>query len=374
MKKNIIIIITTIIIVALTGYYFWNKNHKKSTKENGIVKIGAILPLTGDAAIYGQAMKNGLQLAFDESKLKNSIQLIFEDDMGKNLQATSAGQLLVDQHVNVIIGGAQSKTADVLIPIIIRNEILLISPGASSIDFDKISPFFFRLWPSDSYDGKIMADLIVKKLNIRDIAVFYTNSKYGEGIKKVFEDIAKRNNGNIVFSEPFTEGVKDFRTQILKIKLSGAKAVFLPGYFAEVSVILKQMKELNIDIKILGTSSFHDEKLIDYLGETMNGVIFSFPEFDIESENNVIKEFSIKYTTRYNMKPDIWAALTYDCFKVVEKALINGAKSPKEIQKELLMIRDFPGVSGIFSFDEDGNVVKSFSILTVKNGQFVKYK
>lgn len=105
----------------------------------------------------------------------------------------------------------------------------------------------------------------------------------------------------------------------------------------------------------------------------MEGVVFSFPEFDIESENNVVKEFSIKYTTRFNMKPDLWAALTYDCFKVIEKALINGARSPKEIQKELLMIKDYLGVGGTFSFDEDGNVVKSFSILTVKNGHFVKY-
>lgn len=372
MKKRIVVF-AIIVLLAFVRCNSRGKNQSDLSEEKDVVKIGAILPLTGDAAIYGQSMRNGLQLAFDESIIKNSIQLLLEDDMGKNLQATNAGQLLLNKHVNVIIGGAQSKTADVLIPIIIKNEIPLISPGASSVDFDKISPFFFRLWPSDSYDGKIMADLIVKKLNIRDIAVFYTNSKYGEGIKKVFEDIVKRNDGNIVFSEPFTEGVKDFRTQILKIKQSGAKAVFLPGYFAEVSIILKQMKELNIDIKILGTSSFHDEKLIDYLGETMNGVIFSFPEFDIESENNVIKEFSIKYTTRYNMKPDIWAALTYDCFKVIEKALINGAKSPKEIQKKLLMIRDFPGVSGIFSFDEDGNVVKSFYILTVKNGQIVKY-
>ncbi|MBM4056046.1 MAG: hypothetical protein FJ264_15545 [Planctomycetes bacterium] len=373
MKKRIVVF-AIIVLLAFVGCNSRGKNQSDTSEEKDIVKIGAILPLTGDAAIYGQSMRNGLQLAFDESILKNSIQLLLEDDMGKNLQATNAGQLLVDKHVNAIIGGAQSKTADVLIPMITKNEIPLISPGASSVDFDKISPFFFRLWPSDSYDGKIMADLIIKKLDIRDIAVFYTNSKYGEGIKRVFEDIVKNNNGNIVFSEPFTEGAKDFRTQILKIKQSGAKGVFIPGYFAEVSIILKQIKELNIDIKILGTSSFHDDKLLDCLGESMEGVIFSYPEFDIESENSVVKEFSEKYVSRYKVKPDIWAALTYDCFKVVEKTLINGAKSPKEIRNALLNIRDFPGAGGTFSFDENGNVIKSYSILTVINGKIIKYK
>lgn len=185
MKKRIVVF-AVIVLLALVGCDSGGKNQDYNSEEKDIVKIGAILPLTGDAAIYGQAMKKGLQLAFEESIIKNSIKLLLEDDMGKSLQATNAGQLLVSKHVNVIIGGAQSKTADVLIPIIIKNEIPMISPGASAIDFDKISPFFFRLWPSDSYDGKIMADLVVKKLSIRDIAVFYTNSKYGEGIKKSF--------------------------------------------------------------------------------------------------------------------------------------------------------------------------------------------
>lgn len=367
--SRVIFILLLIFINFLTNQC---KNQSSPIMSNDLIRIGVILPLTGDAAIYGKAMKNGIELAFKESKIKERIQLLIEDDMGDKMRATNAGHFLINKNVLVIIGGAQSKTADALIPIIDKYKIPLVTPGASSIDFDKISTNFFRLWPSDSYDGKIMANFITNNLNLDKIAILYTNSKYGVGIKSVFEEVISLNKKKIVFSEPFTEGEKDFRTQLQKIRESKANALFIPGYFAEVSIILKQIFELNINIKIFGTSSFHDEKLMEYLGNAMDGVIFSFPVFDIEKGDITVKDFSDKYFKEYNLKPDVWAALSYDCFKVVENVIIQGAKSSKEIQEKMHKIKNFLGVSGIFSFDEYGNVIKTFEILIVKNGRFVK--
>jgi len=345
-----------------------------STKNIGALKIGVILPLTGDAAIYGQAMKNGIQLAYDESPIKNRIELVFEDDMGQNTKASSAIASLLTKNVSVVIGGAQSKTADVIIPVISKNHIPLVSPGASSVDFDSVSEWFFRLWPSDSFDGKIIADYVYNQNVNEGIAVFYTNSKYGVGVKNVFERRIKENKGNILFSEPFSEGMKDFRTQLVKIKQSGAKSLFLPGYFEEVSIIIKQIRELGIDIRIYGTSSFHDEKLIESLKNSLNGVIFSYPDFNLEEENTTTISFSKSYFNKYHVKADVFAVNSFDCFKVIEYVAMHGVTDSKSIRNELSKIQNFHGAGGIFSFDNHGSVIKPFSIYKIESGKYVLLK
>jgi branched-chain amino acid transport system substrate-binding protein len=359
-----------ITILILPLLLFANCQKHKNEK----IKIGVILPLTGDASIYGQAMKNGIMLAYDESSIKNRIELIFEDDQGQNTMAMNVAQLLFNKGVSVVIGGAQSKTADVVLPLFEKNKIPLISPGASSVDFDSVSNYFFRVWPSDSYDGKVMADVVYKQ-NLNDgIAIFYTNSRYGIGVKNVFEERIKAKNGKIVFSEGFAEGSKDFRTQILKIKRSGAKSVFIPGYFQEISIIIKQIREFRISINIYGTSSFHDDKLFDILGSSLEGIVFSYPDFNIDGDNQATLSFANKYFQKYKLKGDVFAANAYDCYKIIDLVINNGAKNSQEINNGLSKIKDYPGAGGVFSFDKFGSVIKSFSIYMIQNGKYVILK
>lgn len=363
-----------IIVLIIIGYIFISPTNKKNEKNQ--IKVGVILPLTGDAAIYGKAMKNGIELALEESTNREIYTMMYEDDKGEQNEANSAVTLLISKRIDVLIGGAQSKTANVLISQIEKNKIPMIAPGASSTDFNKSTNYFMRVWPSDSYDGEILGNYVAGQTNINtDIAVFYTGSKYGEGIKQVFEKIIKENGNEIVFSERFIEGSRDFRTQIQKIKESGAEVLFLPGYFTEVSIIVKQIIELGLnDIQIYGTSSFHDQKLIDELGEALNDIIFSFPDFDINGKNANTKEFGDNYFKSFNIKADIFSAYAYDCFKLIDYAVSLGARTREEIHDKVLNVENFEGAGGNFSFDKFGNVIKTFSIYQISNGDFLKLK
>jgi len=204
------------------------------------------------------------------------------------------------------------------------------------------------------------------------VAVFFTNSKYGYGIKNVFEKIMKSKSIEIVFSEPFTEGNTDFRTQLLKIQKSGANILFLPGYYAEVYIIIKQIRELGLDLTIIGTSSFRDEKLIDRLGENMNGLLFSYPSLDNNNINAI--EFEEKYKALYNESPNVFATNAYDCFKLIEYAIINGASNSEEIIHKLNTIESFSGAGGRLTFNDYGSVIKPFNIYVVDNNQYLKKK
>ncbi len=358
-----------IVYYLIIGFLLVSCNQGNKNK----IRIGVIAPLTGGAAIYGQAIKNGINLAYSESTIKDKVELIYEDNKGETKMGVSAMNKLVNSNVDIVIGGAMSSIAFAIAPISKAYKIPLLSPGGSSPKLDNAGKYFFRLWPSDTYDGKIMGELVTKRLSIKNIAVFYVNLEYGVGIKNVFEKTVIKNGGKIVYSDAYSQGATDFRSQLQKIKESNAKALFLPGYFAELSIILKQMKEMNMKIQILGTSSFHDKKLLDLDGDILEGAIFSFPSFDLNSKDTIIKKFSQRFFNKYKIKADIWAALGYDCYKVIEKTILNGATGPESIKNELYKIEDFPGVAGTFSFDKNGNVLKKLSILIIKNKKFYNF-
>lgn len=355
MKKNIIL------VFLLTLLYSCNINQTAKTK------IGVDLPLTGGAAIYGDAIKKGIELAYSESNLKKSIEIVYEDNKGEAKSAVSAMYKLLDENCKVVIGGAMSSNASAIVPISSGQEIPLISPGASTPSLDSASLYFLRLWPSDTYDGKIMAKFIVKELGIKKVGIFYVHLEYGVGIKNVFNQEVKKYGGQILFSDSYDQGSTDFRTQIEKIKKSGIEALFLPGYTQELSILLNQINVIGLKVKLFGTSSFHDSKLLDLTGDVLKGAYFSYPVLDLDTTNVTINEFIKNYYNKYHKQPDIWAALGFDCFKLIDRTLKEGAKSSIEINKKLHNIKNYSGVSGIISFDKFGNVQKKLAIFKINH-------
>lgn len=364
------------VIIAL-GFllYIWKFNDN----DTNTVKVGVSLPLSGEAAIYGESMKNSILLAYEDAKNKQNIELFFQDDLGTANGSVNAINNLLLNNVDVIIGASQSKTALPIIKIIDENKIPIISPAASTVELDFSSHYFFRVWASDSYDGGNISNYLIRNFNPNStkVAVFYTESAYGEGIKSIFEKNITKANFTIVFSEKFEEGISDFRTQINKIKESEANVLFLPGYYAEIKTILKQIKELKLNIQILGTSSFNDEKLLSdpTMKEATNGIIFSYPTFEIDNPNNrKTNDFLIKYKNKYNKNGDVFGANSYDCLMLINKAISLGAKLPNEIKNMFYKIEEFDGAGGKFHFDKNGNVIKSFNTYIIENGKTKKIK
>lgn len=346
----------------------------KTDNKKPIVKIGAVLPLTGDASGYGKAIKNGIDLAYNESPIKDQIQIIYEDDAGQAQTGVNAINKLAEQKVNVIIGGAMSSVAAAIAPISKDKKITLLSPTATLPSLTNAGEYFFRLWPSDNYDGEIMANHAYNSLGIKKVAVLYINLDYGVGINQVFTDKFKGLGGSVVYDDGYAQGATDFRTQLQKVKESGAEALYLPGYYQEIANILKQAKELNLKIQILSVNSFYDPKLLEIAGPVAEGAIFTYPIFDDESKEPITAKFVEKYKAAYNEKPDAFAAQGYDSFKLVESVIQSGNADNEAIKNALSKIQNFEGAAGRFSFDENGDVVKDLRIMTVKNGKFETLK
>ena len=341
------------------------------------VELGAILPLTGDAAIYGQELKNGIELAREEINNAGGIkgkkiEVKYEDDRGQPKEGVTAIQKLINvDKVPVIIGGATSSVALSVAPIAVEKKVVLLSPTATAPALSKVGKYFFRIWPSDNYDGLIMAQFAYDKLSLKKVAILYVNTEYGQGIEGVFRKEFEKRGGTILTSESYELGATDFRGQIAKIKQLEPEAIYLPGYYKELAGILKQAKELGIKSTFLSVNSFYDPKLLEIVGASAEGAVFTYPTYDPKSEDPLTKKFVDAFKNKYKKEPDAFAAQGYDAMKVVAEAIQIGSFSRDGILDAMVQIKDFPGVAGNISFDENGDVHKPLRFLTVRKGKFV---
>lgn len=373
MKKTMLIVLLVVFAVVSIALL----KMKNRPNEENVFKIGVALPLTGDAAVYGQALKNGIELALTELQgtSRPKVRLIYEDDQYSPKFAVAAVKKLISlDKVSVIIGGAGSTTAEPIVQICGSNHVVLLSPCATAPSLSGSSPYFFRLWPSDNYDGQVMAHTAFEKLGVRKVAIFYVNAPYGQGIASVFKKQFENLGGEVSLEESYMQGATDFRLQLTKIKEDGADWVFIPGYIKEVTNILRQSVELGLTVRFIGGNSLYDPKLLELAGTAAEGAVFTIPMYDPKSDDLTIKKFVSAYKAQYGSEPDAFAATGYDALRVVLKAisLSGNGTSGEQIRQGMLQIKNFSGPNGAVTFDENGDVQKPLRLMTVKNGAFVE--
>ncbi len=358
MKKNCAIFLAFIFLLGCSS----------PPKEE--IRIGVILPLTGNAAQYGVAMKNGIDLAYTESTHKSNIRLIYEDDRGEpKIGVNAVTKLISNDNINILIGGAMSSVAASIIPIASKHKIVVLSPYATAPNLFGEGKFFYSLLPSDDAEGAYIANYMAKYA-IDSIGILYINTDYGVGITTTFTKGCMTNHLKVLFSEGYAQGETDFKTQLLKIKQLNVKALYLPGYYAETSKILRQVKELGCSFKIFGSSNFYDLRFIEYSNNSAEGVTFCYPSFNNDT-TSIFQTFIDNYSVKYNKTPDAFAIQGYDCFKLIDKIILNNNFNKEiDFNYELKKIKNFQGVNSLINFSSNGSVMKKLNIYEIKDGKF----
>ena len=375
MKRNIWIGIGIAVVVALAIVLIVTQT-KKEAEE---IKIGIINSLTGSGAPYCENLQNALLLAEEEINqvygIKGKkIRLITEDDKTSPTDAVAAMNKLVNiDKVPIIIGPASSSSVMACAPIANKTKTVLLSPGAASPSITTAGDFIFRNRASGAAEGIEIAEFAYEKLGLRKIAILYINTDYGPGFSKAFEAKFTQLGGHIVGVETYDQGGKDFRTQITKLKRLNPDGVYLIGVPIEAGNILKQSLEIGFITQFL-TNNMESTELIKIAGKSAEGIFFAIPAFDPDSPNTKVHKFVKKYRGKYGQNPDMFAVNAYDAVYLVKLAIEKGGYNAEGIKNALYNIKDFPGVNGTLSFDENGDVVKPLTIKTVKHGKFVVVK
>jgi branched-chain amino acid transport system substrate-binding protein len=334
----------------------------QAKREPEEIKIGAILPLTGDGAVYGERFKKGIDLAFSEINSQNfigkKVKLIYEDDkLEPNVGVSVFQKLVTVDKVPCVIGPISSGIVLAIAPLANKHKVAVLSPYASNYKITSAGPYIFRNYPSDAVQGVVCADVAIK-MGSKKAAILNINSDYGVGLKIIFEKEFTKQGGQIVYSESFNTGETDFRTYITKIKNSDADFVFLPGNEKEIELILIQAKELNLKLPIISTDSFLPEPIIKKVGKAAEGVIFTtFYEY----KGKEYEIFYKKFKEKYKEPPTLLEGLGYDAMWVMAKAIKSVIESGEGVSgpriREALHKIKVSGVTGEISFDKNGDLV-----------------
>ena len=366
MKKIIFIILISIFLLSNC-----NKNH------NNKIPIGAILPLTGTLSSYGKWTKDGIELAKEEINLtrkknnKKEIEILYSDSRSRISDAVSGLQkLLQNKEINVVIGELASGFTLAMAPIAERQKKILFSPASSSPDITNAGDYIFRNWPSDNYEGKIMAKYLINS-GINNIGIIGVNNEFALGIISVFEEYFYKSGGKIKIKELVNEGQIDYSNSIQRFKNRKIQAIYIVGYAKEVGLIIKALKEFEINTPLYSTSSAENELLIKMLGDKANGLIYSAPAYDPNSKDEHVSAFVEKFKQKYGYIPPINSATGYDALMIINYAIEKVGNNAKRIKDFLYQLKDFPGVSGKTSFDKNGDVQKEVFLKRIVEKKFV---
>ena len=355
MKK--IWFVIAIMIIVLVGIFIFIQ----TKKESGIIRIGAIIPLTGGFATYGEPVRDGMLLAIEEINNSggikgNKIKLIIEDDGGQPKKAVNAfTKLATIDKVPVILGPLSSGCSMATAPVAERTRVVQISTLAGIPALSNAGDYVFRIYPSSKLGARFAAKEAIKIFKPKKAAIMYMNNPFGNAAKEIYAFTAKKLGIKIVDLESFSEGEKDFRTQLTKIKRAEPDILFCSAYWVEGSGILVQMQELGINIPVVGEDGWRGP-IADIVGEKGLKILYfadiAFgPQF---KDNRVMQRFIKNYEDKYNKVASSYAAAGYDAVYIAKEAIEKGGYKGDEIKNALYKI-NYTGALGHIKFDKNGD-------------------
>ncbi|MEY2879084.1 MAG: hypothetical protein RLZZ15_1464 [Verrucomicrobiota bacterium] len=351
-------------------------------RKSDTIKIGEYASLTGKEAGFGQTSHHGVVLAIEEINaaggvLGKKLELAFEDNQTKaGESATAVKKLISREGVVALIGEVSSGRSLEAAPIAQAARIPMIAPAATNPKVTQTGDYIFRVCFIDPFQGTAMAKFAKDDLKVTKVAILSSVSNaYSLGLAKFFKETFTAGGGTIVTEKNFSEGDKDFRAQLTAVKAAGVEAVFVPGYYTESALIVRQARDLGLAMPFFGGDGWEDEQLLAIGGEALNGCYYS-THFSAENTDASVAKFVAKYKTRWNNEvPGAFSALGYDAVYVLVDAIKRaGTTDGPKLRDALATTNGVPGASGITTLDKERNAAKAATIIALKGGKATFYK
>ena len=379
-----IALVATMVVASLAGCGSKGGDAAAGGEAGATFKIGGIGPTTGGAAVYGQAVANGAQIAVDEINAAGGIngtqiEFKFEDDEHDAEKAVNAYNTLKDWGMQTLLGTVTSAPCIAVVDKTNADNMFQLTPSGTAVDCIK-HPNAFRVCFSDPNQGVASADYIADQGLAAKVAVIYDSSDpYSSGINDSFAAQAKVKGLEIVASEAFTaESKSDFSVQLQKAKDAGAELVFLPFYYTEAALVLKQAKDMGFTPTFFGCDGM--DGILDVEGfdaSLADGVKFLAP-FASTSEDPMTVKFVEAYQEAHNEVPNQFAADAYDGIYIMKAAIEAGKVTPdmdvKAICDAMKGVMTTIKVDGItakqLTWDESGEPLKQPMVIEIRNGVY----
>lgn len=342
----------------------------------GTVKVGAVLPLEGKFALYGEPINQGIQLAYELYQAAgegSTIELEVRDSRSDPQRAADQLEELYRAGAVAVIGGVTTDEALEMVPVADGANRVLLSPSASSPRLTGISRNFFRIYPSDFREGNKMGNFAAQDLGIDQIVILGAESPYAKGIQDVFQSEYERFGGEVLAVIEYEPDQLDFSDEVERALALDPVGIYVADYAQNVSRIISALREDDFDGKILTTSAYATPETIATAGGDAEGVLLTQTAVPADDPN--LQAFNAAYQERYGERPNIWAAHGFDAFNVMARAINEtNAMSADDVWKGLRGIHNYQGASGVIQFDERGDVGKFPRTFVIEGGELVDYE
>lgn len=343
--------------------------------------IGASFELTGNVANYGKSTLSGLKLAVDQVNKAGGVngkQLVVVESDNKSEPAESGNsvtKLITQDKVVAVVGPATSGCVFAATPVVTSNKVPLIAPCATApaitVDNGQVKEFIFRACFIDPFQGRVMAEFADKTLGVKNVAILHdASSDYSKGLAEVFEKTLNEKGGKVVAKEAFLSKDIDFKAALTKIKAANPEAIYIPGYYEDVAKIIKQTREIGLNVPLIGCDGWDSPKLVEIAGpEALNNTYFS-SAFSVQDQTESVQKFIADYKAMYQKDPDIFCMQGYNAGLVLADALKragDGADGTK-LAAAIAATKDLPVASGKLTYDKDHNPIISAIIIEMKDG------
>lgn len=387
MKKFIsVMLVAAMAVTALTGC--GSNSSSSSKKDADKYYIGGIGPTTGATAIYGTAVKNGAQIAVDEINAAGGIngkqiEYRFEDDQNDAEKAVNAYNTLKDWGMQMLVGTTTTAPCIAVAGKTASDNVFQITPSASSPDvLSSGNGNVFQVCFTDPNQGVASAQYIAENKLATKIGIIYDSSDvYSSGIEEKFESEAKTQGLNIVSKAAFTADSKtDFGTQLQKAKDAGADLLFLPIYYQEASIILKQADTMGYKPKFFGVDGMDGILTVENFDTKLAEDVMLLTPFAADAKDKTVQNFVKTYKEKYEDTPNQFAADSYDAVYAL-KAAIEESKATTDMSASdmcdalkgamtKIKMQGLTGGKDGLTWNESGEVTKSPKAVIIKNGAY----
>ncbi len=377
MKKLLALILAALMLLTVVGC------GGSAGGNKGTLKIGGIGPITGAAAIYGQAVKNAMEMAVAEVNAKGGIQfeMNFQDDAHVAETSVNAYGTLMDWGMQILVGSVTSGPAAAVSAEAAADGIFVLTPSASSPKVIEGHTNVYQMCFSDPNQGIASAEYIADNNLSEKIAVIYQNdSDYSTGIYEKFKSEADAKGLNIVYTGTFTEdSATDFSVQLTSAKAAGADMLFLPIYYTPISLIMTQADTMGYAVKYFGVDGMDGLLGVENFNTALAEGAYLLTPFSADATDDKTVAFVKAYQEKYGDVPNQFAADAYDCIWAIYEACVAAKIDPANVTTEDLCAKmveqfttmKFDGLTGAgMTWAATGEVSKSPMAVIIKDGVY----
>jgi len=345
------------------------------------IPIGALLPLSGSGASYGEQMATGLRLSFNGINARGGIEgvtlkLVEVDHKAAPKEGVNGmNKLAFVDKVPFTFSSYSTVTLSV-VPIAQQNKILILNGGGTAPSLINASPYLFNNMTNALLDVDIDLTYARQSLGLKRLAILHWNEEAGNTENAAATKMWKKFGGEVVGSESVSVGATDMRTQVSKLKAVNPEAVLIAVAGNDIAVALNELKRQGVRAQFLGFAFHEVPEVLTIAKGASEGLIYPVPVWDVANPDNpMAKRFIDEYREAYKKDPSMYSAVFYEGGQVLGELVrsLRAQKKPvtgENLREALLAIRSFQTVFGELTFRPDGSVIKRMAIKQVKDNQF----